>query len=198
VEDLRVEKGRATRERLIASARALFGQLGYDATSIEAVLADSGVKRGALYHHFESKKALFDAVLDRVIGEISDAVATAARGLDPVAGLRAGCAAWLAAAMDPAVQRIVLLDPPSVVGWARWRELDEIHTLGRLRRGLELIAATGRLPADQVDLLAHMVLASVSEAANHIARASDQGAALAAGQSTVELLLDRLLTPPGR
>ena len=62
-------------------------------------------------------------------------------------------------ALDPEVQRIVLLDPPSVVGMdCRWRELDELHTLGGLRRNLELIAEQGRLAGGDVDLLAHMVL----------------------------------------
>jgi AcrR family transcriptional regulator len=195
MDDLRVEKGRATRERLIAAGRELFGTHGYESTSVEAVLARAGVTRGGLYHHFESKKALFDAVLDRVTADISATVAAAARGRGPVAALRAGCTAWLRSTMDPAVQRIVLLDPPSVVGWARWRELDETHALGGLRRNLELIAATGRIPADQVDLLAHMVLASVSEAALHIARADDQTAAFASGQSSVDFLIRRLVTP---
>jgi AcrR family transcriptional regulator len=195
--DRRVERGRATRERLVEAGRELFGAHGYEGTSIEAVLRLAGVKRGALYHHFESKKELFDAVLDRVVSDVSKAVAAAAaaaaRGVDPVAGLRAGCSAWLRAALDPAIQRIVLLDPPSVVGWARWREIDELHTLGGLRRNLDLIAGTGRLPLGQTDLLANMVLAALSEAAMHIARATDQPAALAAGQSTVDLLLDRLI-----
>src|SRR5438034_9042196 len=75
VNDLRVERGRATRERLIAAGRELFGSHGYEATSIEAVLERAGVKRGGLYHHFDSKKSLFDAVLDRVVADISDDVA---------------------------------------------------------------------------------------------------------------------------
>jgi AcrR family transcriptional regulator len=194
--DLRVERGKATRERLIEAARVLFGERGYDATSIEAVLDSAGVARGALYHHFATKEALFDAVLDRVVGDIAEAVADAARAAaDPVASLRAGCAAWLRMALDPAVQRIVLLDPPAVVGWSRWREIDEQHTLGGLRTSLELIAGQGRLPADNVDLLSHMVLAAVNEAALMIARAEDPEQALRRGQEAVDTLLDRLVTP---
>jgi AcrR family transcriptional regulator len=174
----------------------LFGRRGYDATSIEAVFDLAEVTRGGLYHHFDSKKALFDAVLDQVVADVSTTVAAAARGLDPVAALRAGCTAWLRAAMDPAVQRIVLLDPPSVVGWNRWREIDELRTLGGLRLNLQRIAATGRIPIDQVDLLAHVILASVSEIAMHIARADNQADALTAGLSTLDLLVDRLLGPP--
>ena len=193
--DGRIEKGRETRERLLATGRALFGEHGYEATSIDAILAAAGVARGALYHHFATKEALFDAVLDSVVAEIADTAAEAALGAgpDPVAGLRAGCSAWLGMALDPAIQRIALLDPPSVVGWTRWRELDELHTLGRLRANLQAIAEAGRLPADQVDVLAHMVLASVNEAALMIARAEDPAAALSAGQAAVDTLLDRLV-----
>jgi AcrR family transcriptional regulator len=192
--DLRLERGRATRDRLVEAGRELFGEHGYEGTSIEAVLESAGVKRGALYHHFESKQALFDAVLDRVVSDIARAVAEAARAEgDPVASLRAGCAAWLRMALDPAVQRIALLDPPSVIGWTRWREIDEQHILGGVRRSLQLIARDGRLPAGDVDLLAHMVLASVNEAALLIARAEDPRDALATGQAAVDTLLDRLV-----
>src|SRR3954465_3113285 len=169
--DLRIEKGQATRDRLIGAGRALFGERGYDATSIEAIIEAAGVARGALYHHFATKEALFDAVLDRLVAESAGSVADAARASsDPVESLRAGCSAWLRMALDPAVQRIALVDAPAVVGWTRWRELDELHTLGGLRASLRAIAGDGRLPPQQVDVLAHMVLASVNEAALMIAR----------------------------
>ena len=193
--DRRIEKGRETRERLVRAGRELFGERGYDATSIESILAAAGVARGALYHHFDTKEALFDAVLDQLVAEIAATAATAARkASDPVESLRLGCSAWLRMALDPAVQRIALVDAPAVVGWTRWRELDEVHTLGGLRANLRAIADQGRLPAGQVDLLAHMVLASVSEVALFIAGADDQRAALAAGEAAVGTLLDRLVT----
>lgn len=192
--DGRLEKGRETRERLIATGRELFGERGYEGTSIEAILVRAGLARGALYHHFATKEALFDAVLDRLVAEIADTAADAARGAaDPVESLRAGCRAWLRMAVDPAVQRIALEDAPTVVGWSRWRALDEQHTLGRLRANLEAIAGAGRLPPDQVPVLAHMVLAAVNEAALMIARAGDPRAALADGEAAVDTLLDRLV-----
>jgi len=193
--DLRVERGKATRERLIEAGRALFGERGYDGTSIEAILEAADVRRGALYHHFESKQELFDAVLDRVVVEIAHEVRRAAGALDdPADALRAGCNAWLKMALDPAIQRIALIDPPSVVGWTRWRAIDEEHTLGGLRRNLQLIDEQGRLAPGDVDLLAHMVLAAVTEAALMIARADKPRAALKTGQATVDTLLDGLIT----
>jgi AcrR family transcriptional regulator len=199
VPDLRLEKGKATRDRLIEAGRALFGEHGYEGTSVGAILEAAGVTRGSLYHHFATKEALFDAVLDRVVGEIAAEAATAARGAtDPVASLRAGCGVWLRMALDPAIQRIALIDPPSVVGWTRWRELDEKHILGGLRVSLRRIADEGRLPPGEVDLLAHMVLAAVNEAALMIARADDPERALASGQAAVDTLLDRLTAGQGR
>jgi AcrR family transcriptional regulator len=191
--DRRVERGKATRDHLVAVARDLFGEHGYDATSIGAVLEAAGVARGALYHHFATKEALFDAVLDREVAEIAKTAATAARAADtPGESLRAGCGTWLRLALDPAVQRIVLLDPPAVVGWTRWRELDEQHTLGGLRASIQRIAAEGRVKPDEVDVLAHMVLAAVSEAALLIARADHPRKALKTGQAALDTLIDRL------
>jgi AcrR family transcriptional regulator len=193
--DARVERGKATRERLVEAGRDLFGEHGYEATSIEAILERAGVRRGALYHHFESKQELFDAVLDRVVSEIASEVRLIAGAKrDPVESLHAGCGAWLKKALDPAFQRIALLDPPSVVGWTRWRALDEEHTLGGLRRNLQTIADEGRLAADNTELLAHMILAAVNEAALTIARADDPAAALRDAEATVDALLDGLIS----
>jgi len=191
--DRRLEKGKATRDSLIVAARELFGQDGYEGTSVEAVLKSASVARGALYHHFATKEALFDAVLDREVGAIAEQAAGAARSAgDPLESLRAGCGTWLRVALDPAVQRITLVDAPGVVGWSRWREIDEQHTLGSLRATIRRIGRDGRIAVDQVDILANMVLAAVSEAAMIIARADVPAAALRSGLAALDTLLDRL------
>lgn len=192
--DGRVARGRTTRDRLVAVARAQFGANGYDATSIDGVLAAAGVARGALYHHFATKEALFDAVLDQVMAELASAVRAAAREeKDPADIVRAGCLAWLRAAIDPQVQRIVLLDAPVVVGWERWRTIDDDHTLGGTKATLQRLADDGRLPAGSTDVLAHLMLAAVGETALLVARADDPAAALPTAQAALEILLDRLL-----
>jgi AcrR family transcriptional regulator len=188
-------RGAATRERLLAAARRLFGERGYDATSIESVLEASDVARGALYHHFQSKAELFDAVLADVLVEIAErSAAAAAASKDPLAGLRAGSHAWLAMALDPAIQRIALLDPTTAVGWARWREQDRAHSLGGLRVTLLRLTDEGRVPAGQAELLAHVLLAALNEAALFVAFAADQRAAVDTARATVDTLLDRLFT----
>jgi hypothetical protein len=109
-----------------------------------------------------------------------------------VASLRTGFGIWLRMALDPAVQRIVLLDSPSVVGWARLREIDEQRTLAGIKATLGRLSADGRIPAADIDLLAHMLLAAVNEAALVIVEADDPEGALAAGEKTLDTLLDRL------
>jgi AcrR family transcriptional regulator len=197
VADGRKLKGAATRARLLATARELFGERGYEGTSIEAVLERSGVARGALYHHFASKAELFDAVTEEVFVAIArDADAAAGDRADPVERVRAGSRAWLQTALDPAIQRLSLLDPPAVLGWARWRELDEQHTLGGLRASFRRLAREGRVPRGEADLLAQMLLAALNEAALFITAATDPGAALQTARTAINTLLDRLVLAP--
>jgi AcrR family transcriptional regulator len=188
-----VERGQATRAHLVDVATRLFAAHGYDGTSIEAVLADSGVSRGSLYHHFRGKEALFWAVLEEVGARISGPVAEAMRDArDPVAALRVGCLAWIRLAGDPVVQQVILIDAPAVLGWQRWRELDE-NSLGEIRAALMYAAEAGSIERRHVDTFAHILLAAANEVAMMIARADDPAAALSAGENAVAEFLDRLL-----
>lgn len=189
-----VERGQATRAQLISVATGLFATRGYDGTSIEAVLAESGASRGSLYHHFKGKEALFLAVMEDVGAQATGPAAEAMGAAeDPVAALRIGCLAWVRLAGDPVVRQIMLIDAPAVLGWQRWRDLDEQGPLGVIRGLLADAAQAGRLPARHVDAFAHIVLAALNELALMIARAGNQAKALAAGESAVEEFLDRLL-----
>jgi AcrR family transcriptional regulator len=190
----KTERGQSTRDQLIAVATRLFGERGYDGASIEAVLRESRVSRGALYHHFDSKESLFEAVLESVETAVGHETLAAAAGIDdPAEALRAGCLAWVRLAADPLIQRVVLLDAPSVLGWDRWREIESRHALGGLKVVFQGLADAGRLRPDLVDLFAHMVLAAVNEIALIVARADDAGAAIRQGEAAVDELLTRLL-----
>jgi len=192
-----VARGQATRAHLIDVATRLFTERGYDGTSIEAVLAESGVSRGSLYHHFPGKEALFWAVLEGVATRVGEELAAATRGIeDPVAALRAECLAWIRLAGDPVVQQTALIDAPAVLGWQRWRELDEQGSLGPIRAAVAHAAGTGRIDPHHVDTFAHIVLAATYEVALMIARAEDPAAALSAGESAMAEFLDRLLGAP--
>jgi AcrR family transcriptional regulator len=179
---------------LISIARRLFAERGYEDTSIEAVLREAGVSRGSLYHHFPGKEALFEAVAEDVetsVGEQTLAAALGAGG-GPVAALRAGSLAWIRLAGDPVVQRILLIDAPSVLGWERWRAMEEDHALGGIRAVLQAIAEEGKVRPELVGTLANVLLASVNEVALIVARAQDQEAAMKTGADTIDELLRRL------
>jgi AcrR family transcriptional regulator len=189
-----VARGEATRAQLIAIATGLFASRGYEDTSIEAVLREAGVSRGSLYHHFAGKEALFEAVLDDVEVRVGGAVVEAAGdAAGPVAALRAGFLAWIRIAGDPVVQRILLIDAPSVLGWERWRAMEERHALGLIRATLQAVADGGSLRPDLVDVLAHVLLASVNEVALLVARSEDPDSAMTAGADAIDQLLQRLL-----
>lgn len=192
----RAAQGRATRDQLIEVATSLFTDRGYEGTSIEAVLAAAGVSRGALYHHFAGKEALFRAVLeaisDRITAQVTDAIRDCT---DPVDAVHTGAMAWIDLAGDPVIQRIMLVDAPSVLGWEQWRTMDEGRTVGAMQAMLQAVSDSGRLPGELVEPFSHMILAALDEAAMVVARAPDSRAAVAEGRHAVEELLNRLLRP---
>jgi AcrR family transcriptional regulator len=192
----RAAQGRATRGQLIDVATGLFAEHGYEGTSIEAVLTAAGVSRGALYHHFAGKEALFTAVLDalneRITVQLTEIIGATA---DPAEAVRTAALAWIDLAGDPVIQRIMLVDAPSVLGWEQWRAMDEGRTVGAMRAMLQAVADTGRLPGELVGPFAHMILAALDEAALVVARAPDSRAAVAEERQAVEEFLARLLRP---
>ncbi len=184
------ERSRVTREALIRTAHTLFKTKGYSDTGTEEIVQSAGVTRGALYHHFQDKEALFVAVLETAERELADTIEKAgAAQADPWQKLRAGYEAFLDSCMDPAVRRIILLDAPSVLGMKRWRNVDANYGLGLISRVLEALMAAGYIQAQPVKPLAHLLLGALSEAGLMIASAEDVHAA----REEVGACLDGLL-----
>jgi AcrR family transcriptional regulator len=198
--DRRADRGQVTRQRLIEVATELFADRGYEATSIEAVLERAGVSRGSLYHHFSGKDRLFEAVVEAVharVGEATLAAATASGETEAHGLLKAAELAWIRLAGDPVVRRILLIDAPTVLGWRRWRDIEEQAGLGMLKEVLRQAADAGRVAAEHVDSFAHILLAAGNEMALVIALADDVPAAQASAEAAVDEFLTRLLQPPG-
>jgi AcrR family transcriptional regulator len=194
--DKRREQGQATRQHLVDVATRLFAERGYEATSIEAVLDAGGVSRGSLYHHFANKQALFEAALESVETRIGLETMVAVQGAsDALDGLRRGCLEWVRLAGDPVVQRIVLIDAPSVLSWQRWREIEEQYALGGIKAVMLLAARDGRLPSELVNMFAHMVLAAMNELALVIVEADDRAEAQRQAEVAVDEYFRRLFSP---
>src|SRR6187401_3200790 len=125
------ERSEATRAALMAAARPLFAERGFAAVGTEEIVRAAGVTRGALYHQFADKRELFAAVFEDTEAElIAEAAQRVAATDDPLEALRGGFQSWLEACSRPAVQRIVLVDAPAVLGWEEWRAIGERHGLG--------------------------------------------------------------------
>src|SRR3954451_17950754 len=154
----KAEQTERTRAALIAGGRALFAEQGFADTSTEELGGAAGVPGGALYHHFGDKRDLSEPVYEDVeqslVAKIASSITTAT---DPLEVLRQSADAFLDACLDPAVRRIALLEGPSVLGWERWREIDERYGLGLVQMTLQAAMDAGAIRAGSVEALAHVL-----------------------------------------
>jgi len=170
------DRSAATKDTLVRAARTLFAQEGFGAVSTEAIVRAAGVSRGAMYHQFQDKAALFEAVFEAVeqdvMGHLGATVAGAGE-TDPITLMELGGHAWLDACAEPEVQRIVLLDAPAVLGWERWRELGMKYGVGLVEGLIAHAISVGRIERQPVEPLAHVLIGALDEAAMYVVRAAD-------------------------
>jgi AcrR family transcriptional regulator len=189
----REERAEATRGALLRAARELFAERGYAAVGTEQIVERAGVTRGALYHHFRDKQDLFRAVHEWLERELMEAIGERmGQETDPYQLLVTGLRAFLDACTDPELIRISLLDAPSVLGWEEWRAIDERYGLGLISAGLENAMAAGVFARQDIRPLAHILLASLGEAAMLIANTPDPKAAREGIERPLLTLLDGL------
>jgi AcrR family transcriptional regulator len=187
------ERTATTRARLLEAGRELFAADGYAAVSTQAVVEAAGVTRGALYHQFGDKAGLFVEVYEEVerglVAAITDRIAAAAPA-DQLEAMRVGARLFLEECSSPAVQRIVLIDAPAVLGWARWREVGMKYGLGIVEAMLAQAMSDGAIPEQPLRPTAHVLLGALDEAALYIARAPDGDDAL----RQMVVVCDRLIS----
>jgi AcrR family transcriptional regulator len=191
---LKADQSEATRAALIEAAQELFAARGYAAVSTEEIVRAAGVTRGALYHHFAGKMQLFAAVYEHVERQLVERIASSAIASagDPLAALHAGAQAFLDACEDPAVQRIALVDAPSVLGWERWREIGLRYGFGLVQGTVQAAMDSGLIERQPVGPLAHLLLGAIDEGAMLIARAHDGGRTREEVGASVARFLDTL------
>ena len=183
----------ATTSALVDAARELFARDGYDATSLDAVAASAGVTKGAVYHHFDGKRQLFEAVFAREVDRIAAPLAAVyARKKDPWDAFRAACTAFLDECLDPGRQRIMLLDASAAIGWEQIRRL-ESPLLEMMALAISRAAEAGRIAPRKSGPLAHFLYGALCETAMIVARADDQKAAHRDAVVEIGRVLDGLL-----
>jgi AcrR family transcriptional regulator len=190
-----VERLAATRAALLKAARTIFAEQGYAAAATEEIVRRAKVTRGALYHHFDDKRALFDAVASDVAREIAGKIDAMTPMDDPLKALIVGTGAFLDACLDPAVRRIYLIDAPAVLGWHRWREIDAPHGVRSLREGVTAMLAQRPDDALAVEPTTFLLAGAFNEAALWIAEAKDEKAARRVMDRSLAALIERLFVP---
>ncbi len=171
---IRLEQARQTRTALLSAARELFLVRGYGAVSMEEIVARAGVTRGALYHHFDGKPAVFEAVFEEIDTELLAVLrAAVADTPDPYEAVFIATKMCFDSCLDPHLARLVLLDAPTVLGWCRWREIQLRHALGLIVESITACMAAGQMREQPVAPLSHMYFATVMEMGMFIANAAD-------------------------
>jgi AcrR family transcriptional regulator len=167
------ERRAATVTAILASARALFASRGFEAVSMDDIAEGAAVAKGAIYHYFESK----DAIFTRVLEQMQEALLVAtdppgAEGDDLADQIARGVENYLLAAGAPAVRRIVLIDGPAVIGWRRWREIDDQYFGANARNATAALLGPSAAP-EEIDALTHLLMGAILEAAMVCAAADD-------------------------
>ena len=191
------ERSAATRGALIAAARRLWSERGYAAVGTPEIAASAGVTRGAMYHQFADKAALFSAVAEAVEEDVTrrlgeHVVATGAT--DPAAALHAAIDGWLASTEEPEVRQVLLLDAPVVLGWDAFRDIALRHGLGLTESMLQAAIEAGQLAPQPTRALAHVFIGALDEGALYLTTADDRAAARDEVAAVLHALLDGLLS----
>lgn len=184
-------RGDQTRRDLVDAGRALFVEKGFFDTSISDLVARSGVgTRGAFYHHFKDKAELFRAVFEEVERDLTlRSLASPPQGADAWEVLSVGMRGFLESALEPEVQRVMLIDGPVVLGWRTMRAIEEGNSIALINEMVAQAIAGGIIDDHPVGELTHLLVAAVEEAALLVAHADKPAKA----RERAARVLDRLL-----
>ncbi|MEZ0578471.1 TetR/AcrR family transcriptional regulator [Nocardioides sp. MH1] len=192
----------STKRALIDVAEERFTQAGYAAASLDAIVAGARVTKGALYHHFSGKQALFEAVFERVEQDASKRIQKALRGKkDPWTKALDGLRAFLVVVQEPAYRRIVIQEGPAVLGYERFREQEERSTFANVLDIVRSVLEAGRWDLDEpmLQTYARIFFGAMSSAGESVASAVDPEEAAERVEGAIAFLLSsvRLMVESG-
>lgn len=177
VKSRRAEYAEQTRAAILDAAAEAFAEHGFTATSITQIATAARVTKGAVYHHFPDKQALFEAVFhncneaaqQQVYGAVAD------HAYDPWATALAALSATLDVSLDPVAARLIYVEGPVGLGWRRWRESEDHYTRRNVRRLLEGLIDAGIYSEDiPVDAMTQVVTGMITHAGISLAEVSSR------------------------
>jgi AcrR family transcriptional regulator len=195
----RLEYSESTRQALVDSAVELFTKRGYASTSLDEVAKRARVTKGALYHHFSGKQALFEAAFDAVETLVMARLAEIVVGPgDPWERAMNGVRQYIKICLDPSYQRIVVHEAPVVMGWERWREAEDHFSFSIVRSSIQALVESGVIDDMPVEVASRLLFGALTAGAAVIARAENPKKASAEVAATVVRMLERLRRGDGR
>lgn len=187
----KAEQTRRTRRAILDRARQLFATQGYAATGTEAIIRELGITRGALYHQFKGKQAVFEAVVEEAYGEITAHIQAELQSLDDTwEQLVRGCQAFLEVAQQDDLRRIVFVDAPAVLPADTLASFDQ-YGFGLLQAGIQMAVDQGQLAVVDVEGFSHLINGALNELAAWIAQADADPQRLFTAQALVKTLLEQ-------
>jgi AcrR family transcriptional regulator len=185
-----IERSHKTSAQLVAIARKLFSTYGYAGTPLEEIVRQAGMTRGALYHHFEGKNGIFLAAFESALTDIANQVIQVDKSKRPIWDRFVACAyEFFESCLDSDLQRIVLIDAPSVLGWDVWRRIDEEKTHEILRSHLKELLSKEIIKPLPLEPLTHVISGAINESVLWVAGAEDQKKAFDEAWSTIKAFL---------
>ena len=172
----RAQYSASTKRALVDAALEQFSEKGYAATSLDAIVSAAAVTKGALYHHFSGKQALFEAVFERVEAQAAQEIAVAAKGVeDPWEKSITGLRGFLAVVQDPTYRRVVMQEGPAVLGYERFREHEERSSFAIVLDIVQTVLSAGPLALDEpmVETFSRIFFGALSSAGESVSGSSD-------------------------
>ena len=178
--NLKKQQGENTKRDLIRCARRLFSRLGFHRTRFDEVAKSQGLTTGVLYHHFKNKQELFEKVFELCATEISvEVFQSADRCQTQTQGIVEGCLTYITQVMLPKNRKIMLEDAMSVLGWSKWKEIDERTSESGLLQAVQEGQQNGELKATLAPkALARFISGGTNELALWVSESRNQRARL--------------------
>jgi AcrR family transcriptional regulator len=190
------QRSAATRDALRGAARALWGARGYADVGTPEIAQQAGVTRGAMYHQFSDKAALFLDVVEAVESDVMNrltAAVLAAEPPSPAAALHVAADAWLDITAEAEIRQLIMLDAPNVLGWDGFRDVAQRYGQGMTEQLLQATIDAGQLDAQPVRPLAHILIGALDAAAMYIANDPHPDEVQADARRALHKVLDGML-----
>jgi AcrR family transcriptional regulator len=188
----RAQYSASTKRALVEVAEDLFAEQGYPATSLDQIVAGARVTKGALYHHFSGKQALFEAVFERIEHDARKAIQAGLKGeRDPWLKAQAGLRAFLDVVQQPGYRRIVIQDGPSVLGYERFREQEERSTFATVMEIVRAVLSAGTWDLDEemLQTFTRIFFGAMSSAGESVATSDDPAMAALRVETAIGFIL---------